>query len=111
MRTITGNITNLTNNYQSQEIEFTFCDKYSNETILSENSEIIKSKIAITDEEGNFEIELFETLKYKDNYHYTMNIDDLNIKIFIPVGMSSIDLFKLFEPLDNLDQFYEYLNI
>ena len=117
MRTIIGNIKNLVTNYANREIKFIFSDRYGNETKYHDKNMMIKSKATTSDIDGNFTIELFETLALKNRFNYQIEIttDEVDglakTKIHIPLGNAEININELYEFEKELDNFYEYIEV
>lgn len=115
MRTITGNIKILTDDFENKKLTFTLCDLYGRKlnSLDIENITVTK-KTTITDNQGNFEIELFETEESNIPMFYKMqfleNIDLDDIKLFVQSGTTKIDFLKLLFPYPKLNMFFETKN-
>ncbi len=111
MRKILGNIQNYTNTFNNVEVTFLFCDKYGYETTYFENNKLLENITVSTDANGDFEVELYETLKHKKRFHYRIKIENkiLPIKLFIPEGDTSLNILKVDKFEKNLELFYEYI--
>lgn len=115
MRTITGNIKILTEDFANKKLTFTLCDLYGRKiNTLDINNITTAVKTAITDNQGEFKIELFETeestipMFYKMQFLENTDIDD--IKLFVQAGTTSIDFLKLLFPYPKLNMFFEIKN-
>ncbi len=116
MRTITGNIKILADeNYSNKNLEFVLCNLYGKPiSTLDTNGQIATKKTTKTDDEGNFEIILFETETSNIPMYYKLifkdNPDIEDIKLFVQKGDSEIDFLKLLFPVPKLNMFYENKN-
>lgn len=113
MRKVIGNIKSAFNiDYKSKNITFTLCNKF-NQAILKPIGNFIPLSIEITtDENSNFEVELYETNSSKIHMHYTMQLQEIKllpVKLYISEGPETIDFKNLITPQADLSSFY-YLN-
>lgn len=116
MRTITGNITLLTDqHYANKSIDFVLCDKYGKAlNAFDLGGQIATKKTITTDEDGNFSVELYETEEADISMFYKMQFkeheDIEDIKLFIQKGEESADFLKFLFPVPDLSMFYEEKN-
>ena len=113
MRKIIGNIKSVFNiDYENKTIVFILCNKY-NQPIIKPINNFIPLKIETkTDENSNFEVQLYETNNIKIPMHYEMQLKDTNIapiKLYIPQGTKDIQFQNLTTSQADLSSFY-YLN-
>jgi|GEM_PF-4204630 len=123
MRTIKGNIKALTSDFANTTIDFTLYNIYEKELKASDiNNKTQVKTSTLSDENGNFSIDLYEAKQSDINMFYKVSFAKneefsprvpctrKDIKIFVQKGVKNKNFLKLLSPFPNLTMFYEVKN-